>query len=218
MITLENLATVMDHFAVDTIPTYPARPINGGPLEHALPKNGKWFYEGKFNDWRSLVHIPAGHMWNRQGERLTIENEFRIALGTLRSTLAAGAFKWADCATLGRRHKVGKGSLIVLDVVPEPAFRSAGYEERRSWLETVLPTLGARCVPNADSLYLPANTLETDFGDLAGAWTALQEWNKVVGCDFYEGFVAKRAGSPYPMQLQSPDKAFAFWVKHRWTF
>ena len=29
--------------------TYPARPINGGPLELALPKPGHWYYEPKYN-------------------------------------------------------------------------------------------------------------------------------------------------------------------------
>jgi hypothetical protein len=29
--------------------TYPARPINGGPLEWAPPKPGPWCYEPKYN-------------------------------------------------------------------------------------------------------------------------------------------------------------------------
>ena len=29
--------------------TYPARPINGGPLELAPPKPGRWYYEPKYN-------------------------------------------------------------------------------------------------------------------------------------------------------------------------
>jgi len=36
--------------------TYPARPVNGGPLERALPKSGTWLYEPEHNDWRALVH------------------------------------------------------------------------------------------------------------------------------------------------------------------
>ena len=47
--------------------TYPARPINGGPLEKARPKHGEWFYEPKYNGWRALVHVPTGTMFNRHG-------------------------------------------------------------------------------------------------------------------------------------------------------
>jgi hypothetical protein len=43
--------------------TYPARPINGGPLPNARPKQGVWYYEPKYNGWRALVHIPTGTMF-----------------------------------------------------------------------------------------------------------------------------------------------------------
>ncbi len=39
--------------------TYPARPINGGPLELAPPNPGRWCYEPKYNGWRALVHAPT---------------------------------------------------------------------------------------------------------------------------------------------------------------
>ena len=47
--------------------TYPARPIQGGPLELAPPKRGLWYAEPKLNGWRALIHMPSGTMWNRHG-------------------------------------------------------------------------------------------------------------------------------------------------------
>ena len=90
-------------------PTFPARPINGGPFHKARPKPGEWFYEPKYNGWRALVHIPTGTMFNRRGEPLTIAAEFADALDILRRTLDAEAFKWADCEALERRHNIGQG-------------------------------------------------------------------------------------------------------------
>ena len=50
------------------------------------------------------------------------------------------------------------------------------------------------------------------------AWLDLQTINRELSCDFYEGVVAKRADSLYPVQLRSPEQEFPFWVKHRWRF
>ena len=38
------------------------------------------------------------------------------------------------------------------------------------------------------------------------------------GATYYEGIVAKRADSRYPLQLRSPSIEFPFWMKHRWQF
>ncbi len=49
-------------------------------------------------------------------------------------------------------------------------------------------------------------------------WDLLKECNRSLGCQFYEGIVAKRADSLYPVQLRSHDSDFPFWVKHRWAW
>ena len=59
-------------------------------------------------------------MFNRHGKLLSISHEFKPALDMLRTILDAAAFKRADCEALERRHNVGRGTLIVLDVVPGP--------------------------------------------------------------------------------------------------
>ena len=88
-------------------PTFPARPIRGGKLELAPKKSGVWFAEPKYNGWRALVHTPTGAMWNRHGQRLTIEREFESALDQLRP-LAESGFVWADCE--GRCRMLWDGS------------------------------------------------------------------------------------------------------------
>ena len=38
------------------------------------------------------------------------------------------------------------------------------------------------------------------------AWHPVQATNRRLGCDFYEGLVAKQGDSLYPLQLRSPDQ------------
>lgn len=201
-----------------TIPTFPARPVNGGRFDLAQPKRGRWFYEPKYNGWRALVHIPTGTMFNRHGQLLTIAGEFGTALAALRVTLDCEAFRWADCEALERRHEIGRGTLIVLDVIPEPAFAGATYEERQRWIppSVIEPLLthGPIVRPANDSLYQPPS-VESD--DAAALWQRLKEANRIIGCEFYEGLVAKRADSPYPFQLRNSDEGFPGWMKHRWS-
>lgn len=187
--------------------TYPARPVNGGPLDKALPKHGVWLYEPKYNGWRTLVHVPSGTMFNRKGERLSIAAEFRPALAKLRRT----SFEWLDCEALERRHGLGQGSLIVFDCIAPSSF-----VERRQQLHAVFDRaleLGPFELCGCDEVRLPLISTEP-----LALWTELQVANRILGCHFYEGVVAKRADSLYPIQLLSPTKEFPFWVKHRWPF
>jgi hypothetical protein len=51
---------------------------------------------------------------------------------------------------------------------------------------------------------------------LAGElWKQLQDVNRCLGCGFYEGLVARRSDSLYPIQLNSPDQTTPAWMKHR---
>ena len=75
-------------------------------------------------------------MWNRHGALLTIADCFRPALATL-ANLATRGLVWADCEALERRHNLGRGTLVVLDGVPESSAQS--YEQRRAILKSLLP-------------------------------------------------------------------------------
>ncbi len=205
------------------IPSYPARPINGGALEHAGPKIGRWFVEPKYNGWRALVHVPTGAMFNRHGKRLTIEKEFASALNVLRDC-CGNIVEWLDCEALERRHGIGRGTLIVFDFLPL-SDRSFTYEERRHHLGD-LPVLPITEQPaHHHACLAPAweeggRPRRHGTGNAESLWHDLPEinrtWNTTGLSEFYEGIVMKRADSPYPMQFRSADTETPHWMKHRW--
>ena len=198
-------------------PSYPARPINGGRLELALPKPGQWRYEPRYNGWRALVHAPTGLMFNRYGQLLSIAAEFSSALQSLRKTaLVSGgmAVEWFDCEALDRRHALGRGTLLVFDYLLARAFEP--WETRKQILAQALPGHDYRQVPLPEALYgVPAHDpAQMDPQEL---YRQLRQLNARWGCPFYEGLVAKRTTDAYPLQLRSPHQEFVGWVKHRWA-
>jgi len=199
--------------------TYPARPIQGGRLELAPAKRGLWYAEPKLNGWRALIHTPTGTMWNRHGALLTIADCFRPALATL-AKLASRGLVSADCEALERRHNLGRGTLVVLDVIPESD--TPIYEQRRALLQSLLPsdTIFAgntsRMVPRGAVVVTP--TLRAvSHTDALAFYQRLRAANRTLACAFFEGVVMKRADSSYPMQLRSATEEFRGWVKHRFT-
>ena len=201
--------------AVPTPITFPARPIQGGKLERAPKKTGLWFAEPKYNGWRALVHCPSGAMWNRHGGRLSIEGEFGAALRELRE-LSGRGLVWADCEAMGRRHKIGCGTLIVLDWIPDDA--SPIYEERRAFLESLVPletmSAGEGTIP-ANSLVLTPSIADAD-GAALRLYESLRLINRAARADVFEGVVMKRGGSLYPVQLRSGGEESRCLVKHRY--
>src|SRR6266852_7235894 len=133
--------------------TYPARPINGGSLELALPKPGHWCYEPKYNGWRALVHAPTGLMFNRYGQPLSVAAEFGSALKCLRKiVLSAGgsAVEWFDCEALDRRHALGRGTLLVFDYI---TAHGEPWLERQALLGQALAGHDYRQVPLPEAVY-----------------------------------------------------------------
>ena len=195
--------------------TYPARPIDGGPLQHAQPKPGVWYVEPKINDWRAMVHVPSLAMFNRLGEPFTIANKFSVALERLRGL----PFEWLDVLALERRHGIGRGSLILMDYIQ--LNKSEDYVDRRRTIELVCglshieiyKALSEKIASNS-VLLMPTYQVEgaTQLYDI------LQQCNKAMGEEFYEGVVMKKGNAPYPIQHQDPDRKTAYWVKHRWHF
>ena len=202
---------------VPALITYPARPIQGGRLELAPPKRGLWYAEPKLNGWRALIHTPTGTMWNRHGALLTIAECFRPALGELAKRASRGLV-WADCEALERRHNLGRGTLVVLDVIPESGTPS--YEQRRAMLESLLP-----CDPVFDgntsrpapcgAVVLTPTMRAASHAEALAFYQRLREANQALCCDFFEGVVMKRAGSVYPVQLRAVTEKCRGWVKHR---
>jgi len=215
------------------LPTYPARPISGGPLteEATRHRSAGWLYEPKVNGWRALLHCPSGALFNRHGERLSIEREFAPVLEAAR-TITDPALTWLDCEAFERRHPLGRGSLVVLDAPLVPG----GLDERFLHFTSALhdkvcqPWAFCHVPPPEDSLLTFAYAFETleaqhalgflpdDEVTPMAAWTRLQECNRQLGCELFEGLVAKRLADPYPLQTLDPKREFPFWVKHRWAW
>jgi ATP-dependent DNA ligase len=192
---------------VPRLVTYPARPMNGGPLRRGSPSHS---YEPKWNGWRAMVHIDTGTFFNRQGELLSIAHEFQDALRILREKQQPELYSWADCEALSRRHGFGKGTLILLDVVPELAHREANYLDRRAWLEARFATADIT-KPVAGRTVL----LSPSCSDGIALWTKCARINKLFP-ELYEGVIAKRADSVYPVQRISATRETHTWIKHRW--
>ncbi|WP_207910725.1 DNA ligase-like domain-containing protein [Chthoniobacter flavus] len=169
------------------------------------------------NGWRALIHTPTGTMWNRHGALLTIADCFWPALASL-AKLASRGLVWADCEALERRHNLGRGTLVVLDVVQEA--KTPSYEQRRAMLESLLPRDPVFSGDTTRSVPINAVCLTPNLRveDQAGALTfyaRLREANRALGCDFFEGVVMKKAGSSYPVQLRSAMEECRGWCKHR---
>lgn len=198
-------------------PTYPARPLNGGALELAPAKSGRWFYEPKYNGWRALVHAPTSSMFNRYGQPLSIGAEFGRALERLREVaLGSEGIEWFDCEALDRRHALGRGALLVFDYIGLSATRSQTWHTRKEILAQTLPMHDFRNVPLPESL----GTVQAHDPDQLAPqelYEQLHRLNARWSCRFYEGVVAKRLTDPYPLQLRSPHEEYAGWVKHRWA-
>ncbi|MEA3212302.1 MAG: dependent ligase domain [Chthoniobacter sp.] len=201
--------------------SFPARPIEGGRLELAPPKRGVWYAEPKLNGWRAIVHTPTGAMWNRYGARLSIAGCFQPALKRLR-VLAERGLIWADCEALQRRHHLGRGTLVVLDMMPETGTPT--YVERRTWLESFLAleplyagdlSSGVRVA--TDTVLLVPNLHAQSHEEALAFYGRLRECNLTLGCEFFEGVVMKQAQAPYPLQLRNPSEGYRGWQKHRWA-
>ena len=199
--------------------SYPARPLNGGRFG-LVSKKAVHLWSMKLNGWRAVVHTPSGTMFNRQGQNLTIAEEFSEAL----DDLSRSRIEWLDCEALERRHNIGRGCLIILDaIVPDMKARerySVLLGEADNWL---WPMLHIEEKPQENRVYLCKQTAMSDASNtcklvLTHWWGWMQRVNQEWGAAFYEGFVAKRADSAYPIQLRSSEAECPFWIKHRWAW
>jgi hypothetical protein len=163
------------------------------------------------------------------------------------SQLSGGSrqcFEWLDMEAFERRHALGRGSLILLDapLIPAPLFErnQAMYDylnESGTGKGPMLSWPFMHESPPPDQLLQFAYTF-TDYGVNASApwvesealvkgedidgiqtgWRNLQRLNLHWKAEVFEGMVAKRADSRYPLQLRSDDLEFGYWMKHRWAF
>lgn len=208
------------------IPTYPARPVNGGPYDVApnKPEADQWFYEPKVNGWRVLVNVKAKKMWNRHGAPSSIEHKFQPALDQLASVFAGEFNPWLDCEALGLRALgAGLGSLVVFDICNMTGHghdrRDDDYAERQEVLDLCLQDIvwpwAVNARPAQDVIYRLPRVGWSKAGEM---YDNLRAANTALGLELYEGVVAKHGAKPYPVQRRSPTEETALWVKHRWKY
>jgi hypothetical protein len=241
---------------VTSPPFYPARPVNGGPLPAAIklkrrikPDGHTWVYEPKVNGWRALLNTRTGEMWNRHGERLSIAREFDAVIAKIRAspTITLNpAFEWLDVEAFERRHALGRGSLVLLDLPCAGSFCEpmtwCSYTVRQRFIGDLIgdgatPWQFLHTPPPCDELLTFAYSF-TDYGisppsfnlapgecypgedndGIFTGWARLMEMNRTLKAEVFEGFVAKRADSLYPLQNRSADTEFPGWQKHRWAY
>jgi hypothetical protein len=232
-----------------TPPTFPARPVNGGPLEKLRRTPGHKVWEPKVNGWRAWEHAPTRAMFNRHNLPLSIAKEFEPVCTAIQTRYQAGRTpEWLDTEAFERRHNYGRGSLVLLDFVYEPM---APLAQRLADIYGLWGANDGKHAPIAKAWHFlheppPENALLyfaytfTDYGiapptkkdwsedeqhyageDVDGiytGWRLMQAMNKKLGAEVFEGLVAKRLDSQYPVQLRSPAAEFPFWMKHRWAF
>lgn len=198
-------------------PTFPARPMKGGPLDRARqkPEPEAWFYEPKVNGWRVLIDVKNKKMWTRYNRPSSVEHKFQPALDQL--VAAFGGFGWLDCEALGLRALgAGLGSLVVFDICNLPGD---SYEQRQEILDLALQDVvwpwSINAKPAQDVIYrLPRcgwPRADELYADLKAA-------NAALGLELYEGVVAKHGRKTYPTQLRSATEETPWWVKHRWDY
>ena len=199
-------------------PTYPARPVNGGPPRVARPKVGLWITQPKFNGWRSLVHLaPDGTtpVWNRHGERLTIASDFSDALAAAAAAFPKGT--WLDCEALQRRGSI-RNTLVILDII----LPDLPWTSRKALLNASgVPVLPWNFMPAKDYGFSHGRLVITDEIPADFSLHAACEHFALVNTDMaetvFEGVVMKKADSTYPFQTRSPGTRCPYWVKHRFV-
>ena len=201
-----------------TPPTFWKRPHNAGPLPKAFPKSGDWTTTGKYNGWMAWVHTPTRAMFNRHNEPLSIQSEFREAL----DVACRLPFEWLCTEALERRHKIGQGSLIILDTPIRGGFLArknlikAAALGNGGCLEHTIQGIDTPLENNR--VYLPLTLAFTGRIRELVFWQQLQEANLRLRCEFFEGVVCDKDNAEFPMQLRDAEMKFPFSQKHRWQF
>lgn len=198
----------------------PARPIalppaalDGGPLESAPPKVGEWAWQPKVDDRRVVIHRPTRTIWNQYGKLSVAQDsgKFEAALDRLQGwpcfTFNGLSTEWLDCGLMEYRHDMMRGSIIVFDLMSVGTFA-----QRRAALEPC-----ARPLPWAtdlDECFNNSVFLIPQFDNGLSLYSVLKLQNESLQRMFYEGVVAKKVDSLYPM-FQRPKTATPNWIKHR---
>ena len=186
--------------------TFPARPTQGGRFNPDI-LIGDWRYQPKYNGWRAFIDLPEDQVFNRHGEPMSIGDCFRRAIDSIREDCLAVGIRYLDAEALERRFDSCRGALILLDIpdCTEP------LETRMEMLSYLAPVHDVNKAPEPNTVLTTPTFGEAEARTM---WTWLQQLNNAYGFEIYEGLVAKKAGSEYPVSWSAND-TFKDWVKFR---
>jgi len=176
--------------------SFPARPSScDAPAWNSCYSS--FFIEPKFNGWRILIDQERNEVWNRKGQRSSLEIQVlrRIRNARIKS-------RWIDGEWLGQRTKAGAGSFIVID-----ACEPIPYSERRKLFEHLEV---ASFKPRSDALLRMPNLPHSR---LRACWDEMEFQNNKAGETIFEGFVMKK-DAKYPW-VQNPNYYSPEWQKMR---
>jgi hypothetical protein len=190
------------------MPTYPARPRNGGYLKEELIHPG-YIYRPKLDGDRVLLNTYTEEMHNRHGERYTKGKDIRIDCIREYIELLGINSPWVDIEFLNK-HKRWKGMVAIIDV----PFRDFTFGE-------LIRKLDSNPLKQANRGILPLSAY--DHTKALSVWLALQGMAKRYmeqdkeSTPIIEGLVGVQADSMYPVQIRNPKEQAANWVKHRFS-
>lgn len=186
--------------------TFPARPKSGGRFDPDM-LIGDWKYQPKYNGWRAFIDLAEDAVFNRHGEPMSIGDSFKIAIDSIRYSCLAMGIKYLDAEALERRFDACRGTLVLLDI-PDS---NEDLETRMEVLSYIAPTHNISHLPEPNTVIsVPTFTEQS----ARQSWAWMQNLNNSWGVPFYEGLVAKKAGSEYPTTWK-PTDTFKDWVKFR---
>jgi len=194
---------------------YPMRPLNGGTPDRVFVRD--WAIEPKYNGWRCILNTKTGKLYNRHKTIISISSEMKTAVDMAIAAFG-GIAEWVDCEGLERRHKIGQGTLIVLDLLIPGTYAYRKHVISRS----TSAQLGPECVelsiaekPKDHFLYTAPYWITPDktAGELC---KELKIVNSCFGADYYEGLVCKKPSSVYTASGSS-ERTTSDWIKHRFV-
>lgn len=206
--------------------TFPARPFSGGGIDFVTFNPSSWEYQPKVNGHRVMLHVPSGKMFNRQGGAYSNADKFDIAAAKLK--LAYPDCTWLDCEAIGiaGNNKLGEGSMIVLDIVKgdrlsihsdlmdrksEMMYRD-GFKRPRT---LPAPSILEPYMLSINSVFVIDGFMDRE--EIDEEWYSMIDFNEAHGVTFFEGYVAKKIDSEYPIQRYEAERSTQTWVKHRFN-
>ena len=214
----------------EKIPTYPARPYNGGYLTEENEDCTK-VYTTKVDGSRILGNVYSLDVFNRYGERYSkskdviphLKTSLRDIYEELMSPIddITERTGWVDCEHLCK-HDTFKGKVALLDL----PMRKYSHLDFKIFLTKEFGSPEANI--NMDfSVYEGVVILPWMMtghpSTLMAKWKYLRELAKRgmhmhnESTPFIEGFVGVEASSNYPVQIISPTHKSGGWVKHRFS-